>query len=137
MCVIAASNYIRVDNNLEIEEIVLDEATILKEILPYDESDVEIEKISYSVALVHYTLLIQYVEQQEPVKFVKDQDLPQLRNKRKRMLMRISKAINHASQGLSHILFVFKDRFSEEEKEGFQKLAALKITESYITIGIP
>ncbi|CAG8697646.1 14233_t:CDS:1, partial [Cetraspora pellucida] len=54
----AASDYIRTDDNLEIEEVVLDEVAILEEILPQsdsnsssDESDVEIEKISHSVTL--------------------------------------------------------------------------------------
>ena len=49
-------------------------------------------------------------------------------------LIRIGKAINAAYQGLSHVLFVFGGRFSDKEKEGFQKLAALKITNSYITL---
>ncbi|CAG8676866.1 10527_t:CDS:2 [Dentiscutata erythropus] len=69
------------------KEVVLNETTILQEILSYsdsnssnDESDVEIKKISYSVVLKQCKSLIQYVEQQEPVKFVKDQDLPQLRS---------------------------------------------------------
>ncbi|CAG8767293.1 2079_t:CDS:1, partial [Gigaspora rosea] len=53
-----ASDYIRVDDNLETKEVVLDELAILQEILSHsdsnssdDENDVEIEKISHSVAL--------------------------------------------------------------------------------------
>ncbi|CAG8806824.1 3894_t:CDS:1, partial [Cetraspora pellucida] len=81
-----ANDYIRIDDTLEIEEVVLDEAAILEEIHPQsdsnssnDEDNVKIEKISHSVALEQCKLLIQYVEQQEPIKFVTDQDLPQLR----------------------------------------------------------
>jgi len=50
------------------------------------------------------------------------------------VLIRIGQAINSAYQGLSHVLFVFDGRFSDKEKEGFRKLAALKITNSYITL---
>ncbi|KLL04519.1 MAG: hypothetical protein MRERV_20c051 [Mycoplasmataceae bacterium RV_VA103A] len=49
-------------------------------------------------------------------------------------LIRIGKAINAAYQGLSHVLFVFGGRFSDKEKEGFRKLAALRITNYYITL---
>lgn len=49
-------------------------------------------------------------------------------------LIRIGEAINSAYQGLSHVLFVFRGKFSDKAKEGFQKLAALKITSSYITL---
>jgi energy-coupling factor transporter ATP-binding protein EcfA2 len=49
-------------------------------------------------------------------------------------LIRIGKAINSAYQGLSQVLFVFSDRFSDKEKEGIRKLAALKITNYYITL---
>ncbi|CAG8817727.1 123_t:CDS:1, partial [Cetraspora pellucida] len=81
-----ANNYIRIDDTLEIEKVVLDKAAILEEIHPQsdsnssnDEDNVEIEKISHSVALKQCKLLIQYIEQQEPIKFVTNQDLPQLR----------------------------------------------------------
>ncbi|CAG8797048.1 11053_t:CDS:1, partial [Dentiscutata erythropus] len=64
----AASDYIRVDDNLAIEEVVLNETAILQEILPHsdsnssdDESDVEIEKISHSIALEQCKSLIQYI----------------------------------------------------------------------------
>ena len=50
------------------------------------------------------------------------------------VLMRIGEAINSAYQGLNHVLFVFDGRFSDKEKESFRKLAALKITNSYITL---
>ncbi|CFW93322.1 protein of unknown function (AIG1 domain) [endosymbiont DhMRE of Dentiscutata heterogama] len=52
----------------------------------------------------------------------------------KEELIRIGKAISEVSQGLSHVLFVYKKRFSDKEKEAFGKLNALKITESLITI---
>jgi hypothetical protein len=52
----------------------------------------------------------------------------------KEVLIRIGEAINSARQGLSHVLFVFDGRFSDKEKEGFHKLAALKITKSFITL---
>ncbi|CAG8755471.1 17669_t:CDS:1, partial [Gigaspora rosea] len=93
------SDYIHVDDNLETEEVVLNEIDILQEILPHsdsnssnDENDIEIEKISHSVALEQCKLLIQYVEQQELVKFVKDQDLPQLRSLLKRIRLNISQS---------------------------------------------
>ncbi|CAG8743602.1 13318_t:CDS:1, partial [Racocetra fulgida] len=86
MNIMFANNYIRIDNALKIEEVVLDEAAIIEEVLHKSnsnssdkESDVEIKIIPHSVALEQCSLLIQYVEQQEPEKFVKDQDLPQLR----------------------------------------------------------
>jgi len=50
------------------------------------------------------------------------------------VLIRIGEAINSARQGLGQVLFVFDGRFSDKEKEGFRKLAALKITNSYITL---
>jgi energy-coupling factor transporter ATP-binding protein EcfA2 len=50
------------------------------------------------------------------------------------VLIRIGEAINSAYQGLSHVLFVFDKKLSDKEKENFQKLAALKITNSYITL---
>jgi GTPase Era involved in 16S rRNA processing len=49
-------------------------------------------------------------------------------------LIRIGEAIKSTYQGLSHVLFVFKKRFSDKEKEAFGKLTALKITNSLITI---
>jgi GTPase SAR1 family protein len=52
----------------------------------------------------------------------------------KEEMIRIGKAINSAYQGLSQVLFVFSSRFSEQEKEGIRKLAALKITNDYITL---
>ncbi|CAG8718668.1 5955_t:CDS:2, partial [Gigaspora rosea] len=67
-------------------EVILDKAAILEEILPQsdsesssDESVIEIEKISHSVTLEQYRLLMQYVEQQDSIKFVEGQDLPLLR----------------------------------------------------------
>ncbi|CAG8493854.1 12947_t:CDS:10 [Cetraspora pellucida] len=52
----------------------------------------------------------------------------------KEVLIRIGEAINSAYQGLSHVLFVFAGRFSDQEKEGFQKLSAFKIINSFITV---
>jgi hypothetical protein len=52
----------------------------------------------------------------------------------KEVLIRVGEAINSAYQGLSHVLFVFKGRFSDGEKEGIQKLKALKIANQYITL---
>ncbi|CAG8487872.1 11867_t:CDS:2, partial [Gigaspora margarita] len=82
-----ANDYIQIDDSLEIEEVILDEAAILEEILPQfnsdsssDKSVIEIEKISHSVTLEQCRLLMQYVEQQDPIKFVEGQDLPQLRS---------------------------------------------------------
>ncbi|CAG8626238.1 4621_t:CDS:2, partial [Scutellospora calospora] len=88
-----------IDDDLEIEEIVLDEAAIIEEVLYQsdssnsdEESDVEIEKILHSVALEQCSSLIQYVEQQEPEKFVKDQDLPQLRSLLRRIRLNVFKS---------------------------------------------
>jgi len=50
------------------------------------------------------------------------------------VLIRIGEAINSAKEGLSHVLLVFDGKFSEKVKEDLEKLAALKITESLITI---
>ncbi|CAG8526726.1 16505_t:CDS:2 [Cetraspora pellucida] len=57
----SANDYIKIDDSLEIEEIVLDEAAIIEEVLSKldfsssDEgSDVEIEEIPHSVALEQY-----------------------------------------------------------------------------------
>ncbi|CAG8684238.1 16415_t:CDS:2, partial [Racocetra fulgida] len=73
MRVMTVNDYIRVDDTLKIEEVVLDEDAIIKEILPQsnpnsddNESDIEIKKFPYSVDLKQCRLLIQYVEQQEP-----------------------------------------------------------------------
>ncbi|CAG8560042.1 1356_t:CDS:2, partial [Paraglomus brasilianum] len=54
--------------------------------------------------------------------------------KKREELIRIGEAISSAHQGLSQVLFVFSGRLSDKEKEGFGKLAALKITNSYITL---
>ncbi|CAG8491418.1 8744_t:CDS:1, partial [Cetraspora pellucida] len=54
----SANDYICIDNNLEIEEVVLDKVAIIEEVLHQsdssssdNESDIEIEKIPHSVAL--------------------------------------------------------------------------------------
>ncbi|CAG8570911.1 11398_t:CDS:2, partial [Cetraspora pellucida] len=57
-----------------------------------EESDVEIEKIPHSIALEQCNLLIQYIEQQEPGKFVKDQDLPQLQNLLRQICLNVFKS---------------------------------------------
>ncbi|CAG8674248.1 19055_t:CDS:2 [Cetraspora pellucida] len=87
MRVITANNYIEPDNNLETEEVTVNKAAIIEEICHQsdfsnsnEDSDVKIEKISHSVALEQCKLLILYVEQQDPMKFVKDQNLPVLQN---------------------------------------------------------
>ena len=66
--------------------IVIDEEEIIEEIhqtsnsdSSNEGSDIEIEKISHSTALEQCKLLLQYVEQQDPAKFVQEQDLPRLR----------------------------------------------------------
>ncbi|CAG8691995.1 12742_t:CDS:2, partial [Cetraspora pellucida] len=53
-------NSVNIDDTLEIEEVVLDEMAIIEEILPQPDSNSNDD------------------EQQEPIKFVKDQDLSQL-----------------------------------------------------------
>jgi predicted GTPase len=50
------------------------------------------------------------------------------------VLIRIGEAISSAKEGLSHVLLIFDGHFSDKVKEDFEKLAALKITESLITI---
>ncbi|CAG8808941.1 17794_t:CDS:1, partial [Cetraspora pellucida] len=68
----SANDYICVNNNLEIEKIVLDEVAIIEKVFHQsdssssdNESNIEIEKIFYLVALEKCSLLIQYVKQQE------------------------------------------------------------------------
>ncbi|CAG8554780.1 6010_t:CDS:2 [Racocetra fulgida] len=96
MNVMSANNYIRIDDTLETEEVVLDKSTIIEEVLyksdfssSNEESDVEIKEIPHSVVLEQCSLLIQYLEQQEPVKFVKDQDLSQLRSLLRRIRLNV------------------------------------------------
>jgi len=50
------------------------------------------------------------------------------------VMIRIGDAIHSARQGLSHALFVFSGRFSDQEKESLQKLVALKIANRHITL---
>lgn len=52
----------------------------------------------------------------------------------KEVLIRLGAAINSTREGLNQVLFVFSGRFSDQEKQGFQKLEALKITNYYITL---
>ncbi|CAG8699881.1 1869_t:CDS:2, partial [Scutellospora calospora] len=99
MRVMTANDYIEADNNLETEEVTIDEAAIIEEICHQsdfsnsdEDSDVEIEKISHSVALEQCKSLILYVEQQDPTKFVKDQDLLVLRNLLKRIRLNESQS---------------------------------------------
>lgn len=54
--------------------------------------------------------------------------------KEKQVMLRIGEAINSAYQGLSHVLFVFDNRFTEKEKQSLEKLSALKIADHYITL---
>ncbi|CAG8808240.1 3130_t:CDS:1, partial [Dentiscutata erythropus] len=92
----SANDFIRIDKTLKIEEVVLDEAAIIEEVLHQSdsgssdgESEVEIEKISHTVVLEQCSSLIQYVEQQKLGKFVKDQDLPQLRSLLRRIRLHV------------------------------------------------
>ncbi|CAG8568522.1 1995_t:CDS:1 [Cetraspora pellucida] len=95
----SANDYICVDNNLEIKEVVLDEVAIIEKVLHQsdsgssnNESDIEIEKITHSVALEKCSLLIQYVEQQELQKFVQDKDLSQLQSLLKQIHLNVFKS---------------------------------------------
>ena len=57
-------------------------------------SDIEIEKISHSTALEQCRLLLQYVDQLDPSKFVEEQDMPRLQS----LLRRIQSNIYQARQ---------------------------------------
>ncbi|CAG8592795.1 146_t:CDS:2, partial [Paraglomus occultum] len=68
-----ANTDIHFDDTIETEAVIIDKKEIIEEILhtsnsdSYNEgSDIEIEKISHSVALEQCKLLLQYVEQQDP-----------------------------------------------------------------------
>jgi hypothetical protein len=81
--------------------IVIDEEEIIEEIhqtsnsdSSNEGSDIEIEKIPHSTALEQCKLLLQYVEQQDPAKFVQEQDLPRLQS----LLRRIQSNMYEARQ---------------------------------------
>ena len=85
--VMMAEEYIRIDDSLGIEEVILDEEAIVEEILqksdPDDsneDSEIEVEKIPHSIAFEQCKLLLQYTEQQDPIKFVEEPDLLTLRS---------------------------------------------------------
>ena len=80
--VMTAEEYIRIDDSLGIEEVILDEEAIVEEILqksdPDDsneDSEIEVEKIPHSITFEQCKLLLQYTEQQDPIKFVEEPDL--------------------------------------------------------------
>ena len=81
-------------------EVVIDEEEIIREIQTSNSdssnegSDIEIEKIPHSTALEQCKLLLQYVEQQDPAKFVQEQDLPRLQS----LLRRIQSNMYEARQ---------------------------------------
>ena len=81
--------------------IVIDKEEIIEEILQTSNSDssdegsdIEIEKIPHFTALEQCKLLLQYVEQQDPAKFVQEQDLPRLQS----LLRRIQSNMYEARQ---------------------------------------
>ena len=84
--VMRADDYINFDDFLQTEEVVINEKAIIKEILQSSgskddaDSDVEVEKIPHAVVLEQCKLLLQYVEQQDPVTFVQEPDLPRLQS---------------------------------------------------------
>ena len=82
--VLTAEEYIHIDDSLEIEEVSIDETTIIEQIRPPldpedsdDDCDIEVEKISHSTALEKCKSLLQYVEQQD-LNFVEELDLLRL-----------------------------------------------------------
>jgi DDE superfamily endonuclease/Tc5 transposase DNA-binding domain/CENP-B N-terminal DNA-binding domain len=96
MQVMMAHDYVHLDDTIETEEITVDEEAIIEEILRVsdpdsnEDSEVEIEKIPHSVALEQCKSLLLYVEQQDPEKFVEEQDLVRLRSLLRRIQMNVS-----------------------------------------------
>lgn len=96
--VMTANDYINFDDLFQTEEVVVDEEAIIEEICQVsgsedndEDSDIEVEKISHSVALKQCKLLLQYVEQQDPVEFVQEPDLPRLRSLLRRIQGKVTK----------------------------------------------
>ena len=96
--VMTANDYINFDDLFQTEEVVVDEEAIIEEICQVsgsedndEDSDIEVEKISHSVALKQCKLLLQYVEQQDPVEFVQEPDLPRLRSLLRRIQGEVTK----------------------------------------------
>ena len=115
MQLMAANHYIHFDDTIETEEVVIDEEEIIKEILQTSNSDssnegsdIKIEKISHSTALEQCKLLLQYVEQQDPAKFVEEQDLPRLQS----LLRRIQSNIYETREQKKLTDFFIKQRES-------------------------
>ena len=113
MQLMAANHYIYFDDTIETEEVVIDEEEIIEEILQTSNSDssnegsdIEIEKIPHSTALEQYKLLLQYVEQQDPAKFVEEQDLPRLQS----LLRRFQSNIYETRQQKKLTDFFIKER---------------------------
>ena len=113
MQIMTANNYTHFDDTIETEEAVIDEEEIIEEILHTSNSDscnegsdIEIEKISHSTALEQCKLLLQYVEQQDPAKFVEEQDMPRLQS----LLRRIQSNIYEARQQKKLTDFFIKER---------------------------
>ncbi|CAG8659262.1 2550_t:CDS:1, partial [Acaulospora morrowiae] len=73
MQIIEANEYIHIDDNIMTEEVVTNKKAIIEEIFQIsdsnsnEDSSIKIEKISYSVAFEQYKLLLQCVEQQDPI----------------------------------------------------------------------
>ena len=91
-----ANDYIHIDDIAETEEVVVEEEAIIEEITRTsdsddtdEDSDIEIEKIPHSMALEQCKSLLQYVEQQDPAKFVEEQDLPRLRSLLRRIQLNV------------------------------------------------
>ena len=91
-----AEEYIRIDDSLGIKEVILDEEAIVEEILqksdPDDsneDSEIEVEKIPHSIAFEQCKLLLQYTEQQDPIKFVEEPDLLTLRSLLRRIQVKM------------------------------------------------
>ena len=84
--VMTADDYINFDDLLQTKEVVIDEEAIIEEILQSSDSeddadsDVKVKKIFHAIMLEQCKLLLQYVEQQDPVTFVQEPDLPRLQS---------------------------------------------------------
>ena len=94
--VIMAKEYICIDDSLRIEEVILDEEAIVKEILQKSDPDdsnkdskIEVEKIPHSITFKQCKLLLQYTKQQDPIKFIKEPDLLMLRSLLRRIQAKV------------------------------------------------
>jgi len=98
MQVMIANNYINFDDLFQTKKVIVDEEAIIEEICQVsgsedndEDSDIEVEKISHSVTLKQCKLLLQYVEQQDPIEFVQEPDLPRLRSLLQRIQGEVTK----------------------------------------------